>query len=267
MTEPTLLQQARRSVADAYSYLGATSTGGLREILRATELLMLHLEQREAAMRGPAQVPGEPKCKVCGRSEPQAFHSPAYADDDDYHDFEPETPDEARVRLQRELSNMAGQFKSFDLDLEQTRRGRLDEPKCQACERPKSEHIAGWHSFVPPDVLDLDALQRLCDAATPGPWTSERGSVWGSSTRLSVCDVELGSTQDDLADALFIAAARDALPKLIARVRQLERRIAKVDALGAEFANDPAVALRCIGEHLDMCEHYDRHPNAPRDHA
>lgn len=69
---------------------------------------------------------------------------------------------------------------------------------------------------------DLDELQKLCDSATPGPWESLGGSVWHpKSNHSSVCDVDAGAGDDTLPDARFIAASRDALPKLIAEVRQL----------------------------------------------
>lgn len=108
----------------------------------------------------------------------------------------------------------------------------------------------------------LDELERLCNAATPGPWTADVAAMFVfAPTSESVCEFD-GEARDD--DANFIATARHALPKLIAKVRQLQVRIAKVTALGNEFADDPATALRCIGEHLDLAEHYDRYPNSPR---
>ena len=72
-------------------------------------------------------------------------------------------------------------------------------------------------------ALDLAALLELCDAATPGPWTQgsifEQG-VYTSDERDSV------ATTRSIEDATFIAAAREALPALITRLRAAEARTA-----------------------------------------
>ena len=89
------------------------------------------------------------------------------------------------VGLQRELSKLQGSFPSFGSEPDTT------------------EALAGY----------LDELERLCEAATPGPWTldeSESGLIGPH------CEPIV-----EACDALFIAAARDALPKLIAEVRRL----------------------------------------------
>jgi hypothetical protein len=69
---------------------------------------------------------------------------------------------------------------------------------------------------VPADTLDLDELQRLCDAATPGPWNvvvfELDRAAWGSYEP---------TTEQHNADMRLVDAARDALPKLIAEVRRL----------------------------------------------
>lgn len=70
--------------------------------------------------------------------------------------------------------------------------------------------------------LDLDHLQALADAATEGPWTAravypflvEQGDAGFVSTNLA---------DSTAADAAFIAAARTAVPELIAEVRRLRR--------------------------------------------
>ena len=124
---------------------------------------------------------------------------------------------------------------------------------------------------------DLAELQRLCDAATPGPWTLDEDGdlraggraphgLYAVATLLAPATTEDSAESND-ATARFIAVARDALPKLIARVRVLEHRLAGVDALVAEFPNDPATALGRILQHLDTAEYCDRDPIAPRDHA
>lgn len=52
-----LLKQARHEIGLAYLRLGDMVPGGLCETLAAVERLLQHLEQREADMSGPVQVP------------------------------------------------------------------------------------------------------------------------------------------------------------------------------------------------------------------
>lgn len=68
------------------------------------------------------------------------------------------------------------------------------------------------------ESADLDELQRLCDAATPGPWTVDGAYVECPLGTVAVCTD--GATKPQ-PEACFMAAARDALPKLIAEVRRL----------------------------------------------
>jgi len=73
---------------------------------------------------------------------------------------------------------------------------------------------------------DLDELERLERAATPGPWFEVKmGTVWLSVPMMA--GILAGS------DAAFIASARNALPALIARVRELEVAAKKA----SEFMN------------------------------
>lgn len=108
------------------------------------------------------------------------------------------------------------------------------EPKCKVC------GCLAWsvahsvssdaHAFVPPDdapadsdAVDINALQRLCDAASDAPWFMQEGDVWCSPSGDSQQEYIVGLVRAlDFNDGAFIAAARDALPKLIARVRELE---------------------------------------------
>ncbi|MDV8022293.1 hypothetical protein [Rhodococcus sp. IEGM 1330] len=83
-------------------------------------------------------------------------------------------------------------------------------------------------------AIDLDAAQFLADAATPGPWTATPpikaddpfGNYWGVGTAV---DGMLERFTADVAphlnaenDARFAARARELVPALIARVRELE---------------------------------------------
>jgi predicted secreted protein len=86
-------------------------------------------------------------------------------------------------------------------------------------------------------VIDLDAVRRLCDEATPGPWRAEPGSSgqqadgrpW-PSTYVQPIDgngVRQGSRfkVPTEADAAFIAAARELVPQLAAEVERLQAEL------------------------------------------
>ena len=62
-------------------------------------------------------------------------------------------------------------------------------------------------------------LQRLCDEATAEPWDS--GARWVSSAGVPLAEVRPLSGKGE-ANAHLIAAARAALPLLLARVTELE---------------------------------------------
>ena len=86
-------------------------------------------------------------------------------------------------------------------------------------------------------ALDLDALLALCDDATPGPWVYEEhphdefgyysdvshalgGDIGDPSQRFSLLD------RCEDSNHRFIAAAREAVPALITRLRAAEARTA-----------------------------------------
>jgi hypothetical protein len=90
-------------------------------------------------------------------------------------------------------------------------------------------------------ALDLAALQALTDAATPGPWAYYGEDVWlnVSAAELAAYDADPAGAPDPWefepqpthlsygdwrspADAEFIAAARTAVPALLARVADLQ---------------------------------------------
>jgi hypothetical protein len=80
-------------------------------------------------------------------------------------------------------------------------------------------------------TLDLDALEALCNAATPGAWVrSSLGfQVLTRNAERSVC--ELNATESvgsQIATADFIAASRAALPALIAEVRRLRAGLKRI---------------------------------------
>lgn len=58
---------------------------------------------------------------------------------------------------------------------------------------------------------ELNRLKRLCAAATPGPWSGKIDQIGRINKK---------------ADSLFIAAARDALPRLIDEIEDLRQAMA-----------------------------------------
>jgi len=74
---------------------------------------------------------------------------------------------------------------------------------------------------------DLTRIQKLCDAATPGPWKAyvegrdhESGSSFIQTDR---DDIEMTGATDG--DYDFIASARQDIPRLVAEVRALRRQL------------------------------------------
>jgi hypothetical protein len=211
VTKPTLLQQARQSFDYARALPDAQANARFAHVGVAVNRILQHLEQQHADSSGPARTPGEPRCKVCGDvadSAPHRFGS----DDHVKHDFVPNdsTADDRVAALEAMSEAHDHNIATLFRDLE-----GLQKP-------------ARTPSTAAVPALDLDALQRLCDAATCGPWEADDGSMTVRSDDVVVCDVDTGLREGDLADAAFISAARDALPKLIARVRELQAEADKL---------------------------------------
>lgn len=89
-----------------------------------------------------------------------------------------------------------------------------------------------------PDPLDLDAVEALCDAATPGPWTATLGvseffgtemSVYSEHTELMVFS-HIGCSATS-ADMEFAAAARTLVPALVTRLRAAEAENVRLRAV------------------------------------
>ena len=120
-------------------------------------------------------------------------------------------------------------------------------------------------------MIDLTALRKACDLATPGPWDSDSVDVWNLtdagqgfepgryvdsvdivSGRCEECGTYQGVKRDS--DAAFIAAARSAVPALLDRVAELEAGLREACDLldkyrgGIGTADRPRVAeLRAVG--------------------
>lgn len=98
------------------------------------------------------------------------------------------------------------------------------------------------HELTTP--LDLDALQALADAATEAPWTAHPdGLVWSEL----LGDPVSGSVLPE--DAEFIAAARAAVPALIAEVTRLRSAVYHMLALAPdEYGTYIAAARASMSE-------------------
>lgn len=81
--------------------------------------------------------------------------------------------------------------------------------------------------------LDLDAIQARADAVTPGPWCVEPWSDDYSSVMAiscETCGITICRTdQPARDDLLFIAAAIDDIPALVAEVRRLRDQLTRAE--------------------------------------
>lgn len=76
---------------------------------------------------------------------------------------------------------------------------------------------------------ELTRLKALCARATPGPW-EVRGSTYVGNAEKMIAEIIFGR----IGDPEFIAAAREALPELIAETERLNE--AHEDAINAGVA-------------------------------
>jgi hypothetical protein len=67
---------------------------------------------------------------------------------------------------------------------------------------------------------ELAALSELADAATPGPWVQSGWLVKARSR--TVCEESPDDYEAFHASVEFIAASREAIPRLIAEIRRLK---------------------------------------------
>ena len=253
MAEPTLLQQARQRIDMAKHTPAAEQDARVAQVGIAVEYILQHLEQRDAAASGPAQVPTASMtrealglgpavdCADCGNREEYASHFRR----EDYHHFRRGEPKPAAVTL-HDLVLHPGESRDLPDGRHLHNRGQT---ALFINLRTNTVRMA-----PPPTVasdLDLDELQRLCDAAMCGPWVLDEDGDLRAGGRAphglyAVATLLAPATTEDSADsndatARFIAAARDALPKLIARVRGLEGEVQQLtDALQLAELDDGA---------------------------
>jgi hypothetical protein len=102
---------------------------------------------------------------------------------------------------------------------------------------------------------ELDKLDRLAAAATPGPWErDDRNYVYASGNDFYIVEALNGAK-----DASLIAAARDAVPALTKAVRERDAEIARLRALVKAAYEEGCF----FGEGLDTDETWSEwHENA-----
>ena len=86
-------------------------------------------------------------------------------------------------------------------------------------------------------TTDLDALTRLCEQATPGPWTYDCPTAqlrWQDGDAIREVSLQQRYLVTVERDLCFIAAARTALPALIEEVERL-RTVARLAEVMAEW--------------------------------
>lgn len=97
---------------------------------------------------------------------------------------------------------------------------------------------------------DLDRYETITNAATPGPWVND-GDI-GRGSEIETADGRIVGTLHGSDNAAFVIVAREAMPALIARVRELESTIPIVEnlLLGLAELGEPSEALRRMRESL-----------------
>ena len=85
--------------------------------------------------------------------------------------------------------------------------------------------------------IDLDALEAAMARATPGEWWSDKSTVrTHDGMPLAFCAGTTGIPYGERAAAHFIALAHNALPALIAELRELRAYCDKAEAIFAREA-------------------------------
>ena len=99
------------------------------------------------------------------------------------------------------------------------------------------EAIGEGHKIMhegPKKELDLDELERLAKAATPGPWKVVISDKYGFTVAILPPDFPqtplVGRAKDEQ-DAAYITAACNAVPELIAENRALREDVACLKSL------------------------------------
>lgn len=114
----------------------------------------------------------------------------------------------------------------------------------------------------------LDELEARCNAATPGPWREGTSNVWNDDLNMPVASTERhtyvwrkykpiyrpeDTLEQEQADAIFIAHARQDIPELIQMARRTVEAEAERDA-AIHAAMDLTHRLTEEGEKLAECQ-------------
>lgn len=106
---------------------------------------------------------------------------------------------------------------------------------------------------------ELNEWEALAAAATPGPWVATRATTYdggkavvsemfvrrpGGDVAIASDIIDPDTTAVSEANAAVIAAARTALPALVAEVRRLKGERARCERIARDFA----VAAKVVGE-------------------
>lgn len=105
--------------------------------------------------------------------------------------------------------------------------------------------------------IDLDALEALAEAATPGPWEAVGFYVrLGDGFAVALAN---SRQEHSPSDAAFIAAARTAVPALVARVRELEGKLLIATESGnVEAGEHAALRARLQSAERDRDDYRDK---------
>lgn len=98
-------------------------------------------------------------------------------------------------------------------------------------------------------TADLNAIEALLAAGTPGPWRTGTGDHWCRDIRAGSDSPAFCGARNGPADAALIVAAVNALPGLLARLRAAE---AERDALRAALVKYGIHDVDC-DERPDVC--------------
>lgn len=232
----TLLQQAR--------YFHEASGGALASQDDAVAILSLrntigrmlqHLEQLVAAGCGPAQVPGDKVYRMAVERGADGYATLLAKP-------EPDEPQQAASDPTK-----PGMVSISKLMVRPGETVHLP-PEYLSMERHITNcgdavvylDTSAWTATVEPRPIpedDLSALQKLCDALQPGPWELDDTDDAELPIRRVLDGIGVAEAASYPSGA-FIAASREAVPKLIAEVRRLRAEVQQLAVrdfdLGAE---------------------------------
>lgn len=91
--------------------------------------------------------------------------------------------------------------------------------------------------------IDLDELERLANAATPGPWVGRGNYIFcANKKRLAYVEAERAL---DVQTAAYIVAACNAVPELIAENRALKEKVRELERQKRVLVEKMAIDILC----------------------